>query len=115
MKKEQKHITEEQIMSYLLGEASMEQNSQMEFWLAHSEANKQYFEEMKANADPVIKGSMEQLAYGTPMPTIPEMRAVWDSIRPHLEAVLNGSETPEQAAAGMQKDAKEKIAKMHGE
>lgn len=78
-------------------------------------ANKKYFEEMKANADAVVKGSMEQLSYGTPMPTIPEMRAVWDSIRPHLEAVLNGSETPEQAAAGMQKDAEEKIAKMHGE
>lgn len=78
-------------------------------------ANKKYFEEVEAGANEVIKGSMEQLTYGTPMPTIPEMRAIWDSIRPHLEAVLNGSETPEKAAAGMQKDAEEKIAKMKGQ
>ncbi|MCX8059398.1 MAG: extracellular solute-binding protein [Spirochaetes bacterium] len=78
-------------------------------------ANKKYFGEMEAGASAVIKGSMEQLSYGTPMPTIPEMRAVWDAIRPNLEAVLNGSKTPEQAAADMQKEASEKIAKMKGQ
>lgn len=78
-------------------------------------ANKLVFEAMKAGADEVVKGSMDQLAYGTPMPTIPEMRAVWDAIRPNLEGVLNGSKTPEAAAAAMQKEASEKIKTMKGE
>ncbi len=77
MKKEQKHITEEQIMSYLLGEASMEQNSQMEFWLAHSEANKQYFEQI------------EELWINTekinPKPIVVNIDAAWKNVSEQIE------------------------------
>jgi arabinogalactan oligomer/maltooligosaccharide transport system substrate-binding protein len=65
--------------------------------------------------DPILKGSMDQMVVGKPMPVVPEMRAIWDSIRPHYEGVLAGIKTPENAAKDMQSDAIKKIKEMRGE
>jgi maltose-binding protein MalE len=62
----------------------------------------------------VLRGSMEQAVLGRPMPVIPEMRAIWDAIRPFYQSVLGGQMTPEEAAAKMQADAVKKIAEMRG-
>lgn len=56
-------------------------------------------------SDPILKGSSEQLAYGTPMPSVVEMRANWDAMKPEMNAVLAGSKTPKDAALAMQKAA----------
>jgi maltose-binding protein MalE len=50
---------------------------------------------------------------GKPMPIAPELRAVWDAMRPSYQAVLGGTETPEQAAKEMQKTAIQKIKEMN--
>jgi len=42
------------------------------------------------------------------MPTVPEMRAAWDAIRPNQEAVMAGKMAPKDAAKAMQ-DAGEKL------
>ncbi len=63
--------------------------------------------------DPVIKASIQQIEVGQLMPIIPEMRAVWDAMRPALQSVLGGSMTPKQAAKYQQKLALEKIASMY--
>ena len=46
----------------------------------------------------LLKKSAEIIEVGRPMPIIPEMRAIWDSLREQYQAVLGGTITPEVAA-----------------
>ncbi len=52
--------------------------------------------------DVILKGSSEQMAKGTPMPTVIEMRANWDAMKPEQNKVLAGSVSPADAAKNMQ-------------
>lgn len=63
--------------------------------------------------DPLLKGSADQMVVGKPMPTVPEMRAAWDAIRPNQEAVMAGMMTPEAAAKAMQEAAEKLIREMN--
>jgi arabinogalactan oligomer/maltooligosaccharide transport system substrate-binding protein len=63
--------------------------------------------------DPILKGSSEQLAEGTPQPSVAEMRAVWDSMKPEMNAVLAGSKSPAEASAAMQAAAVQIISNMN--
>jgi arabinogalactan oligomer/maltooligosaccharide transport system permease protein len=69
--------------------------------------------------DPVITGSeimrnsLAQIEVGRPMPVVPELRAVWDAMRPYYQAVLGGSIGAEEAAKGMQEEAEKKIREMN--
>ena len=69
--------------------------------------------------DPVVQGmtivkqSEYQMEVGKPMPIVPELRAIWDAMRPSYQAVLGGTETPEQAAQEMQRSAVQKIKEMN--
>ena len=65
--------------------------------------------------DKLMQDSIETIKYTVPMPVVPEMRAIWDAMRPNLEAVLNGKMTPEDAAKKMQKDAVDGIKIIKGE
>ncbi|HSG29651.1 MAG TPA: hypothetical protein VLA34_14310, partial [Candidatus Krumholzibacterium sp.] len=67
-------------------------------------------EQLRGNA--LLAGSMEQARLGRQMPAIPEMRAVWDAIRPFYQSALSGQMEPEEAARRMQERAIEKIAEM---
>jgi arabinogalactan oligomer/maltooligosaccharide transport system substrate-binding protein len=60
-------------------------------------------------ADPVLAGAREALGRGRRMPVVPEMRVVWDAMRPNLQDVMNGAKTPEHAAADMQATATAQI------
>ena len=53
-------------------------------------------------SDPILAGSALAMSYGTPMPTVTEMRCSWDAMKPEMNLVLAGSETPADAAAAMQ-------------
>lgn len=53
-------------------------------------------------SDPVLAGSAADLANGTPMPVVLEMRCNWDSMKPELQAVLADTKDPATAAADMQ-------------
>ena len=63
--------------------------------------------------DPVLQVSSKQIEVGDLMPIIPEMRAIWDAMRPALQNVLGGQMTPVEAAEYQQKLAEEKIASMY--
>jgi arabinogalactan oligomer / maltooligosaccharide transport system substrate-binding protein len=63
---------------------------------------KKALEDQAITSDPILKGSSEQMAKGTPMPTVIEMRANWDAMKPEQNKVLAGSETPAAAAKNMQ-------------
>ncbi len=62
--------------------------------------------------DPVLKASQEGYATGRRMPVVPEMRVLWDVMRPGLQQVMNGSKKPDEAAKQMQADAVQQIAGM---
>jgi arabinogalactan oligomer/maltooligosaccharide transport system substrate-binding protein len=54
--------------------------------------------------------SADQMSVGTPMPAVTEMRYAWDSMRPWMAKVLNGTATPREAALGMQQDVESILA-----
>jgi arabinogalactan oligomer/maltooligosaccharide transport system substrate-binding protein len=60
--------------------------------------------------DPILAGSAAQMSYGTPMPTVTEMRCVWDAIKPELIAVYGNSEDATTAANNAQAAAETCIA-----
>lgn len=59
--------------------------------------------------NPLVSSSLYQMEVGKPMPIVPEMRVIWDAMRPSYQALLNGSISPEQAAEQMQREAEKKI------
>jgi maltose-binding protein MalE len=61
----------------------------------------------------ILQNSLLQIAHGKAMPVVPEMRAVWDAMRPSYQAVMGGAITPEQAAKDMQEAAIRKIREMN--
>jgi len=63
--------------------------------------------------DPAMIASRDQIAKGRLMPIVPEMRAVWDAMRPFYQSVMNGELEPAAAAAAMQARAAETIEVMH--
>ena len=69
----------------------------------------------EASDDPTLQASAAQRKRGTPMPVEAELRGVWEAMRPHYQALLNGSTTPATAAKKMQLDAKVNISRMNAE
>jgi len=63
--------------------------------------------------DPIIRTSIQQVEYGKAMPISPEMRAIWDAMRPAYQNVLGGSMTPAEGAAYQQRLAETKIAELY--
>jgi arabinogalactan oligomer / maltooligosaccharide transport system permease protein len=61
----------------------------------------------------VIATSIEQARLGIPSPLVPEMRAVWDAMRPPYQSVLGGNMTAEAAAREQQRLALQKIAELN--
>ncbi|MBC7248879.1 MAG: extracellular solute-binding protein [Anaerolineae bacterium] len=78
--------------------------------LARLPALKEALDDPLITEDPILKGSAEQMTYGTPMPTVIEMRCNWDAMKPEMQAVLADTKTPEEAAAAMQSAAEACIA-----
>lgn len=62
--------------------------------------------------EPLLAASREQYDVGRRMPVVPEMRAVWDAMRPAMQLVMNGKLDPARAATQMQREAVSKIASM---
>ena len=63
-------------------------------------------------SDPVLRASWSQLEKGRPMPVVPEMRVIWDVLRPAYQQVLAGTMDPEEAGPWMQDQALRKIEEM---
>jgi len=63
-------------------------------------------------ADELLAASRSQIDKGRPMPIVPEMRAIWDVMRPSYQSVLNGELSPADAPRRMQEQAVSAIAEM---
>jgi len=64
-------------------------------------------------AYPLLKESAHIMEVGTPMPVIPEVRGVWDSLRIQYQKVLASSLTPAQGAELAQAMAETQIQNMN--
>lgn len=74
---------------------------------------KELYEDPFIKNDEIMINSQLQIEHGKPMPVVPELRAIWDAMRPSYQAVLGGAKSPEQAAEDMQKLAIRKIKEMN--
>lgn len=61
----------------------------------------------------IMRNSQIQIEHGRAMPVVPELRAIWDAMRPSYQAVLGGSKSAEQAAIDMQDAALRRIKEMN--
>ncbi len=76
-------------------------------------SHKQLQADPELMSDPILRNSALQMSYGTPMPVVSELRAVWDAMRPVYQAVLGGYLPPRPAARMIQQDALSKIEEMN--
>jgi arabinogalactan oligomer/maltooligosaccharide transport system permease protein len=63
--------------------------------------------------NPILQASRIQIEHGRTMPVVPELRAIWDAMRPSYQAVLAGTMSAEDAAREMQKAALRRIKDMN--
>ncbi|MCK4548238.1 MAG: extracellular solute-binding protein [Candidatus Eisenbacteria sp.] len=70
-------------------------------------------ESAEVGKDDLLRQSIRQFEVGRPMPIVPEMRAIWDAMRPNYQAVMAGTKSPPEAARDMQALAEQRIAEMN--
>lgn len=75
---------------------------------------KDAYERAEVAENPILSASSEQVEVGKRMPVVPEMRAIWDAMRPSVQSVWNGTVAPADAAREMQQLAVRKIREMKG-
>ncbi len=63
--------------------------------------------------NPWLKESSQLMAVSEPMPIVPEVRAVWDSLRGEYQSVLGGGLSPEKAAGQAQDKSLKQIELMN--
>lgn len=63
--------------------------------------------------NPLLQISSNIMEVGTPMPVVPEIRGVWDSLRVQYQKLLANSLSPDQAAEAAQKLAESQIKDMN--
>lgn len=75
-------------------------------------SNKEAWQDARITGDPILQASQKGFELGRRMPVTPEMRVLWDVMRPGLQAVMNQSKKPADAAREMQAQAVQQIAGM---
>ncbi len=76
-------------------------------------AVEQAYDNAEVQQNKLLLASLEQWKVGRRMPVVVEMRAIWDAMRPNMQAVLNDSKTPDEAARDMQEMAVRNIETMN--
>lgn len=61
----------------------------------------------------ILKDAAAIMEVGKPMPVVPEVRAIWDSLRGQYQSVLAGTSSPELAAKKSQEEAIKQIKNMN--
>jgi maltose-binding protein MalE len=75
-------------------------------------SNKAAWADPAIQGDPTLKASQEAYGFGRRMPVVPEMRVIWDTMRPEMQKTMSGREDPASAARTMQASAAKQIAAM---
>ncbi len=61
--------------------------------------------------DALLKPAADEAQLSLPLPVKPEMKCVWDALKPNMQAVITGKATPVDAAKAMQESAEACLAK----
>lgn len=99
-----------ELIRYLMAEEN-QMESAKELFTMPTHLKVQYSAFVQNN--PILKNSRLQIEHGRPMPVVPELRAIWDAMRPSYQAVLAGTMSAEQAAKNMQELALRRIKEMN--
>lgn len=86
-------------------------DSQLTLSAAHGKlpTNSEALQSDKYKTDPLYSVQIEQYKKCLPMPIIPQMRAIWDAMRPVQQELLSGKVSANDAPAKMQTKAEEGI------
>ncbi|MDF2880598.1 MAG: hypothetical protein K0R54_1155 [Clostridiaceae bacterium] len=86
-------------------------DAQLKMVDAHQQlpTNLEAMKDSKVTGNALISGQKDPLSKAIPMPIVPQMRAVWDAIKPVQQEVLSGKTSPADAGAKMQQKAEEGI------
>jgi arabinogalactan oligomer/maltooligosaccharide transport system substrate-binding protein len=79
--------------------------------LAQLPVRREALEEPSFRADPVLSGAARQMQIGVPFPGAPWMGCVWRAVKAEMRDTFEGSATPREAAAAMQRDAESCIGR----
>lgn len=99
-----------QLLKFLMQPDNQMQSAQ-QLWSIPT--RKEVFDSEFVRSNEILRNSALQIEHGRLLPMVPELRAIWDAMRPSYQAVLAGSKTPEQAARDMQDLALRKIKEMN--
>jgi len=99
-----------QLLEFLLSESSQLETAKA---LSTAPTRRALYSNPEISSNDILQNSLLQIQRGRLMPVVPEMRAVWDAMRPGYQAVLGGARTPEDAARDMQRLALKKIRDMN--
>lgn len=85
--------------------------AQLKLEKAHAQlpTNLEAQKDPQITGDPLIAAQKDALAKADPMPTITQMRAIWDAMKPVQQEILSGKTKPAAAGAEMQKKAEDGI------
>jgi len=99
-----------ELIRFLMAAENQEESVRELFTMpTHNEVRRSAF----VRENEILRNSQIQIDHGRPMPIVPELRAVWDAMRPSYQATLAGTITPEQAARDMQELALRRIREMN--
>jgi arabinogalactan oligomer/maltooligosaccharide transport system substrate-binding protein len=90
------------VVAYMTFATSYDNQIDLVKTLSRLPALRKALDDEVVKSDPLLQGSAAQMALGTPMPSVIEMRANWDAMKPEMNAVFAGSKSPADAAKAMQ-------------
>ena len=102
----------EAVMAFVDYATNMDNQIDIIKTLSRLPARKDALASEAVTSDPILSGSADQMAKGTPMPIVLQMRCNWDAMKPELNAVMANQKSPEDAALAMQKSAESCVATM---
>ncbi|MBI5835931.1 MAG: extracellular solute-binding protein [Candidatus Eisenbacteria bacterium] len=97
------------LLKYLTGPGVQAENARALLTLPSATAA---YQDSFVKSDEFLRQSRAAYSLGRRMPVVPEMRAIWDAMRPQMERVLNGQTSPDSAAKNMQAMALKQIRLM---
>lgn len=102
----------ERVIDLLTFLTSTEAQSRMAVELGILPSSRDAYADSAIANDPTLQASREAFELGRRMPVVPEMRVLWDVMRPGMQNVMNGVKAPAEAAKDMQAAATQQIAGM---
>lgn len=97
------------VVEFIKFATNYENQVEMVETLSRLPARREALQDEAVTSDALLASSASQMEVGVPMPAVVEMRAIWDAMKPEMNAVLADNKSPAQAAEDMQSAAEQGI------